>query len=537
MTSNVYDIKIGSMVKIKVALRLLFLLILIASCFSIGPKPADAEALRWSRVPIPSNGVGGQWVLAEGSDLHSLTLASNGTLYCSANPTSRPYRLFKSTNGGSSWAYTGQVEDTIVDIAILPDDPQCVYYATSAEVYKSTDAGQIFRLLAANPGGSGTGNVEITSLDVASADGINYVAVGTRDTAASHYGGVYTLDESQPVSWQDCNIGTYDVYKVAFSPRFADDRQLTAIGTDEIDTVISSGTIGNGWGLNAGEARLHGLIPASADIAFPDDYDSTIDNGTYIQFISLNTGSGQGGVYCLRGQAAPAPSTVAGLNVGGLTCTDISSLAVSGNASEAELLAGSADSPLTYFSEDAGATWSSAAKPPTGDNGTEVLMTADFISSGLAYAATSGAESAFSVSRDRGATWSQTGLIDTRISAILDLAISPDYNQHSRLFLLTANLQNSIWYSADGGSDWQRIYCTSPANTDRINLILLSPKYSENGQVLLAGTSGSNPMIWKSEDNGQYFTRYASVDPDTGRSGQYRHLDNHLQRCPFRRQL
>ena len=64
-------------------------------------------------------------------------------------------------------------------------------------------------------------------------------------------------------------------------------------------------------------------------------------------------------------------------------------------------------------------------------------MATDFASSDIAYAATSGTESAFSVSRDGGITWNQQSLIDTKISDIVDLAPSPDYSQDNTLFMLT----------------------------------------------------------------------------------------------------
>ncbi len=265
-------------------------------------------------------------------------------------------------------------------------------------------------------------------------------------------------------------------------------------------------------------ARITGLVPVSGTIAFPADYNSNIILGNYTQFIALNTGTGIGDVYCLEGLANPSASKVTDLNAGsvdGLGNLDIASLAVSGNAGTASILAGAAATPQTYFSEDAGKHWKSSSKPPTGVSSVLVLMAPDFAASGIAYAATSGSESAFSVSRDKGLTWSQTGLIDTRIMSILDLAVSPDYGQDTRLFLLTANVQNSLWYSANGGLGWERIYCSNPATSDRINLVLLSSQYSGNKKVLLAGASNGNPVIWKSEDNGRTFTKNTSIDPVT----------------------
>lgn len=498
------------MVNLKVTIKYLFILLICASCCFAFPLTVDTANLNWSRVPIPSNGVSGQWVLAEGSDLDNLTLATAETLYCSANPAATPYRLFKSSDAGAGWTYTGRVTDNIVDIALASADSALVYYATADRVYKSVDAAANFALLASNPGGAGAGNKKITSLDVGFAGGKNFVAVGVCDTDAAQYGGVYWLDESQPGIWRDGGIGIYDVFKVAFSPRFAEDGQLIAIATNEQDTLVSSGGLGAAWGLNVGAALLPGLKMVSADIAFPADYDSALASGKYVQFFCLNTGSGQGGVYRLQGQPAPAPSTLTQLKAG-----DFSSLSLSGPASEAKLLAGSATSSQTYFSEDAGISWVASAKPPSGDSGTEVVIAADFAESGLAYTITSGAESAFSVSRDAGNTWNQTGLIDTRLSTILDLAVSPDYALDNTLFLLTGNIQNSLWYSTDQGTSWERIYCTAPTLPERINLILLSPHYASNGTVFLAGTGGGNPFIWKSENKGQSFIQQASVDPIT----------------------
>ncbi len=69
-------------------------------------------------------------MLASGSSVQHLTMAIDGTLYCYANPSATSYRLFKSADGGGSWSYTGEVEDTIVDIATAPNDASIVYYAT-----------------------------------------------------------------------------------------------------------------------------------------------------------------------------------------------------------------------------------------------------------------------------------------------------------------------------------------------------------------------------------------------------------------------
>jgi hypothetical protein len=219
---------------IRFVLKILLLLIFISSYFIVSPQSLDAGELSWSRVAIPSNGVGGNWVLAQGSDLDCLTQGSDGTLYCFANPASTTFRMFKSTDGGSSWSYCGRVDKNIVDIAISPDNPALVYYASSSQVFKSIDAGNTFIELTANLSSSSSGNIEITSLDVASADNSTYVGIGTRDNDTAQFGGAYWLIDNQTAVWQDCGLEDADVFQVAFSPNFAADRQLNAIATDDL---------------------------------------------------------------------------------------------------------------------------------------------------------------------------------------------------------------------------------------------------------------------------------------------------------------
>ena len=118
------------MAKIKFALRLFLLLSLLGSIFPINSVAASQDKVRWSRVNIPTEGRVGDWMLANGSDVQSLTMAIDGTLYCYANPSGTSYTLYKSTDGGYSWSYTGEVRDAIVDIATAPDDATVIYYAT-----------------------------------------------------------------------------------------------------------------------------------------------------------------------------------------------------------------------------------------------------------------------------------------------------------------------------------------------------------------------------------------------------------------------
>ncbi|MBN1190957.1 MAG: hypothetical protein JXA46_14475 [Dehalococcoidales bacterium] len=508
------------MLKARVFLTLGVLTLLISSLPAFFTLSSRAGDLQWTRLNIPADGVSGNWLLADGSDIRHLTLAADGTLYCCADPSGTQFRLFKSADGGLSWAYTGRVQSEIVDIAVSPSDPEIVYYATSASVYRSADAGNNFDSLALSPGGAGNNGLEIVSIDVTSFDDSQRIAAGVCDRAEGRYGGVYLLDESLSEDWVDLEIGSYDVYCVAFSPRYASDRQIVAVASNETDTVVTTDINGMGWGNQAGDARLHSLKPLSAAIAFPEDYNADVASGQYIQFIALDSGSGLGGVYRLEARSSPAASEIIDLNAGsreGAGNRDIASLAVKGQAAGAFIMAGMADAAGLYLSEDGGSSWNLSVKNPTGDSDTCVLMADDFSTSRKACAATCGTESAFSISRDGGITWDQSGLIDTRITHILDLAVSPAFASDGTLFLVTADLEHSLWRSWNAGANWERIFSSALPPVDRIKGVKVSPSYQQNGIVLVNGASEGRPVIWRSTDSGDTCILTYSVDPDTGK--------------------
>jgi hypothetical protein len=498
------------------ACQSVFLLFLVFSLVGSAPSPANAGVLSWSRVNIPAEGPNAGWVLAPGSDVRCLTFASDGTLYCAANPASTPYRLFKSTDHGVSWSYTGRVTDNITAIALPLGNLQQIFYATASRVYQSDDAGSNFQLIGDCPGGAGAGGVEITSLAAASANGTDCVMIGTRDNDNLEFGGVYLLEQGGISPWYNTAVGGYDIVSVAFSPAFTSDRQLVAVGTDERNTVITTSIQNTGWNTEVGAACLEGIACLSASIAFPADYQSwALDK--YTQFIGINTGIDQGEVYRLEGRAAPDSSRLICLAATvGSAKKDIASLAVSGNATAACLIAGAAGIAGVYTSTDSGTHWQTSRTPPSGDLQTYVALAADSSASSLIFAATSGNESGFSSSSDGGQTWQQTGLIDTRITSLRDLVLSPDFSRDGGVFLVTAGQRTSVWRSRSAGQAWERIFYSSAVSFERFNQVLFSPLYAGNRRVLINGTAADIPCIWESRDGGSSFSRTSSIDPQSG---------------------
>ena len=485
---------------------LLLIPALLAAIIPFHPPVSAADAAQWTPVNIPAEGTSGSgaWTLANGSDIRCLTMASDGTLYCYANPSGTTYTLFKSMNNGRSWTTTGKVTDIIIDIVVLPQDSTNIYYATNSCVYNSVDAGNTFILLPPNPGGAGSGNVLITSIDIVQMGNTNTIALSTIDTDAAQYGGVYLLDESKGVgTWVNTSIGSCDIYRVAFSPNYINDRQLIAIATNEADTFVISKIDTTNWGQWLSNARIPAIIPSAASIAFPDNYNGLTVNAAF--FLGIETGTNSGDIYKINSALKPTASTAQDLNIGAidnLNAVDIASLASCGNT----IIAGCAGNTGIYLSNDSGASWAKCNKPPTGQTNTSVMIAPDFATLQKAYAVTCGTESAFSCSSDGGLTWNQISLIDTKISDIPDIATP----LAATTFMLTFNGENlihSLWRTTDSGSTWERVFCGSNAHFDTLDMVKTIPQYGTDSQVIfVAGQKDGHPVIWKSSDNGQSFT-------------------------------
>ncbi|MHB8105366.1 MAG: hypothetical protein ACYDG5_07510, partial [Dehalococcoidales bacterium] len=502
-----------------VIISLLLNLIAINSAPTLAANP---EALKWTRVNIPTEGTAGGWVLASGSDVQHLTAAADGTLYAYYVKGSI-HALFKSTDGGLRWAYTSDVSGAITSIAISPKDTKIVYYTTASSVYRSSDAGKSFSQLPALP----VGAAHITSIAVTWLN-VNIIAVGMANAASSNFGGVYMIEEGDFISsWTDTSIGNYDVYALGFSPNYPVDRQIVAVATNETDTFINS-KIGNAnWNAFAEPSKLNkdnsvlpaGIAAVEAIIRFPGSYHTGPASGDSF-FVGINTGTGEGDVYRIDYPDISDYIAVTDLNCGsayGLIDTDITGLTVYGDEQHVILLAGAAFNCRTFISQDGGRSWIKSKKEPTGASHTEVLMAPNFAEIGMIYAATNGSNSALSVSRDIGLSWNQISLIDTVVNNIESFTPSPQASQSNTMFMITSGMGQSLWRSTDDGFNWERILASNSPGVDNVGLIGLPPQYGTDSLTLFVyGESYGHPTIWESQDNGQSFQRRFTCDPATG---------------------
>ncbi len=451
---------------------------------------AETDMAAWSEVKIPAAGRAGGWELAPGSDLTHLSLGAGG-LYTNKLEDGDS-RLMLSEDGGLTWTETDYKGEAVVDI-VCPD-AETIYLTDGHHVYKSSDG--VFSWVSEGTLPAFDDNEIITCLDV----GYNgadrpIVFIGTADSEPGQYGGVYYIaEEDFGAGWTDMMAGGYDIYAIAASPQFHYSSRLVALASDESSSYIinNEGVIG-GWSerteLLEDNTTSFSLSSASR-ICFPSGLDMF-----YELFVGVSAG-GEGGVYRINEGGAYDLGPEA----------DIISLAIAG---EGGLVAGGKGQ--LWYCPSVGGNWQPSRKAPTGEN-IYVAVPADFDDSGLAYSITSGAESAFSVSRDRGLTWNQTSLIDTEINTIIDLAPSPQYGQDNTIFMLTHRdgSGHSLWRCREGV--WERVY--NSALPDALARVVLSPQYGGAKQVvLLTGVANGSPSVWKSDDDGQSFSRRPSPLP------------------------
>ena len=198
-----------------------------------------------------------------------------------------------------------------------------------------------------------------------------------------------------------------------------------------------------------------------------------------------------------------------GVEIPGRNDIDIASIDAS---RENTLIAGVAGSNDVYLSTDGGVSWKEAAKKPTGDGVTGVWASP----SGY-YAATGGPESALSFSGE-GKYWEQISLVDTRVEALVDLAVAGSQAGTGDLYLLTWGGNASLWRCRGGTGTWARCFSTALEGVAGLEKVALSPGYDgSHGVVYLAGAApGGVWQTWRSADAGISFAgRKAPVRVDS----------------------
>ncbi|APV45404.1 hypothetical protein Dform_02095 [Dehalogenimonas formicexedens] len=372
-----------------------------ASMLVVSALPVSAADNAWTAVTMPTT------TSLTGSGL--LTKAIDGTLYAWTNTaTANTNSLAKSTDGGRTWTSVKTPGTTagaaaITAIATSPSEANVLYIATGLSVWKSTDGGATF---AALPVGTiaVAGVTSVKSLAVGLLGGSYKVFAGTD-------GGVYLFDEGVSLNNQFVLFGglVANVLDVKLSPTFntaAGIYALTSTGTNASLYVSTGGafaptpaTIASGAGTTVGE------------IGFSADFNITSNPVLWV-----GTDGATGGIFrtTLGGT---------GFHLGAnlpVATIDVTGSGVFGGA--VTIVFGTTAGEV-YTTFNAGFSFNAAGANLTGGARTAyVALANDYATSGTIFAlkaaGAAGDETAFSVSTDKGATFSQISFINSSINEI-----------------------------------------------------------------------------------------------------------------------
>jgi hypothetical protein len=462
-----------------------FLAIVLASTLILSAAPVSAGTLSWGSEDLPD-----EFVDTAGDNIVDMTVSGDGSVIYVTSQDTVTFKIKRSTNGGEGWTDITVTDGTTPiaaeHIAVTPDDPNYVAVSTNTgTVYITDDAGANWDSLGQVGGGAIT---DVKDLAISVEKGGNhFVAVaGTDGTNAE----IWTYEIGAiGATWVDRSGATgFDAAEVtmaaAFSPNFYSDQVMVAITggvtVDELKFQIFSYNTGT-WNSGAFTAYPVNLIQSSealtsidaASIAMAPDYLGS-DDSMRVAFVGLTVNSGStmetSGVFRLDDDSIEVVKDE----------KEIYSVAFDGSL----LVAGRNDNTGVYRStnalDDSPSTSSSTStKNPGGDNMCIVGIAGDTVVAG-----TSGDESSFAYSEDNGKSFNDISLIDTTLTTLSDVAVSPD---GSIVYLVTADASAdmSVW-RLDGG--WERVYSLQGAASDY--LIRIAP--DEADTMYLADAGGTN---------------------------------------------
>jgi hypothetical protein len=370
--------------------------------------------------------------------------------------------VFVSTDGGDTFIDTGEVEE------------DGVYF----NVDSAGDADDVSDLVV-SPEASGKRDIAIAGMD-------NYGESALfRCTVTGDSPGAWR-DTTEYPGWDDEGESTaftsYLVTDLIVSPDWATDKTILAVTiTDGSVTDAAVHLQSGAWGATTGNWNLDGdfehavlvkdnvVIPmwlmdddarGIAGVVLPQDYSGTDPDTRYawvwVNYYDYTIPMSQGQILRVRNGSVDAVDT----QITGMPW--LTNVSYWGTITEGKAIAGVLAYSQPYelgaldllkdccegvqVYRNAGIAnmeiccleWDEACKPPTG----RTSMAVSYVSDDKAYAValqdwfTDYEEDAWSVSFDDGDTWNQLSLIDTWISYVSDVAVSPDCN---KTFLVTVN--------------------------------------------------------------------------------------------------
>lgn len=508
--------RITKILGVVLSLALLSSLAMIAA-----PVTAAPGMNAWGGVGLPP--------VVDNNDVEVLAQATDGTLFLSVHDTfAGTYTIYKSTNGGWTWTITKFKDygEEITAIVTAPnwDSNDTFYVGTrDGQVFRCTGAGADTPILLRQIVDSMAIQADtVYDMDLWTDGGSVWIMVATDIDVLVMEDALFSewIDMDLTISFDGVKFSQdgvtqhgnfYRAYVSRFAPDFDQSGLIWAILRDTNDHGWITATVSPGqWGqvINSVEHIHAGNIRQWVDLDFADYYSST---SAPILFLALNQTSGLDlgdDIYLLEGGFGATSTVLTALEVngGGL---DFMSIQVSGDV----IMCSEFLTNDVWVSRNGGDTFTLAIKEPTGTSKTSILMAPGAFDpdDGVAYAITSGVESAFSHTADGGRTWNQIAFVDTDIDAIRDLSFGST-------FLITDAIPGaeSVWRTDDitvAKPQWERVWCTQINGLD--DLVLIRQIMDGSGLMIYA-EDGGDEELWKSTDNGQTWNHWRTLPPAMG---------------------
>ena len=373
-------------------------------------------------------------VMSNGSDITDFAVGSDGVAYLVDGANNNTRR----SSSGTVWAsINNHAAGDEALVAVAADNSDCIALVdgTTDTIYISNDAGVTFSSLPALTGIYAPASIKIMDIAVGPARsgtllGREY-AIAVSDNAAATVTGGDVLIIGQTATWTPvvaAVTGTADFVAVKFSPNYAGDRVLLAVGANAtpgaslylMNTSTTAQLVNSpvtfeanitDFDITAGAAAAI----ASADIAVASDFDPTDANAyrAWVAVASNTAVAAEDGVYRIDGP------TATNLNiVGATTAQAIDSIAYSGTNDAGTLFGGYCNTtPVSVVKRTANPqsntpTWTTTKNNPTGSTFTRVAVAPDFGSTNRVMVGTAGTESAWSLSDDGGVSFYQRAYVD-----------------------------------------------------------------------------------------------------------------------------
>jgi len=503
----------------------------------VGAIPASAaDPEVFANEPGPSTLPTGSQTLIVNSDLTDFAVAKDGTTVYAISgnttktgPSATAKMVLKSTNGGAVWTRSTTALGTVTSanittpylIAVAPDDANVMaMLGAGVPTGDNNTLNTVYKMILTSDGGLTYSEITLSATNAlatindlaisATSGGVRYIAIA--GATAGNVAEIQYLNVGALVSsWKSMTVSADPnwagfanpaslldtaVTSISFSPNFASDKVMVAVINSALNgAVVEIASFSSyKWNAQAGFTTYPKVLGA-ATRGFPDSTVSSIampptylgaDETLRQEFIGIGTTNSTGGIYYVKDSGTAVTVVQSGF--------DFRSVAYNGS----DLVAGAYSTNQVFYCANPTATIPTVSETtsnqrPGGASNVIVAWAGTNVAAG-----TAGANSAYAVSKDKGATFNDVSLVDNRIADIRDFAVSPDggivYTISDDNVTFT---QLNVWRKSAG--TWEKVLSLTGLTNTTTYIVRTAPDNADN--VYIANTAGTD--MYYSGDKGE----------------------------------